>query len=68
MKEPWMKGKWNEYKGKAKQRWGKLTDDDLQEVGGRRDELLGKVQQRYGVAKADAEREVNEWERKHGPK
>ena len=63
MNEPWMKGKWNEYKGKVKERWGKLTDDDVDQVEGKRDQLLGLVQQRYGRSREQAEKELNEWEK-----
>jgi uncharacterized protein YjbJ (UPF0337 family) len=66
MNEPWMKGKWNEFKGKAKERWGELTDDDLDRVEGRRDQLVGLVQQKYGRSREEAERELNEWERSTG--
>ena len=44
-------GKWNEVKGKVKQNWGKLTDDDITQINGKRLELLGKLQSRYGYAK-----------------
>jgi len=57
-----IKGKWTEVKGQAKQQWGKLTDDDLTTVAGKRDELVGKVQQRYGIAKEEAEGQVREFE------
>jgi uncharacterized protein YjbJ (UPF0337 family) len=54
-------GGWKQLKGKAKAKWGKLTDDDLDVLQGKREELVGKIQQRYGVAKDQAEREVDEW-------
>jgi uncharacterized protein YjbJ (UPF0337 family) len=57
-----IKGSWNEYKGKAKQQWGKLTDDDLDVVDGKREELAGKIQNRYGIAKDEAERQIDEWQ------
>lgn len=66
MNQPWIQGKWNEFKGRAKQRWGDLTDDDLSRVEGRRDQLLGLVQQRYGRSRAEAERELDDWERSLG--
>lgn len=56
-----IKGKWTQYKGKAKEKWGDLTDDDLDRAEGRRDQLAGKVQEKYGVAKEEAERQVDEW-------
>jgi uncharacterized protein YjbJ (UPF0337 family) len=56
-----MRGRWNEVKGKAKQRWGKLTDDDLKQVQGEADQLAGKVQQRYGVSKEEAKKQVDEF-------
>ena len=60
-----IKGSWNEYKGKAKQQWGKLTDDDLDVVDGKREELAGKIQNRYGIAKDEAERQIDEWQNRH---
>ncbi len=57
-----IKGSWREYKGKAQQQWGKLTDDDLDVVDGKREELAGKIQSRYGVAKDEAERQIDEWQ------
>lgn len=56
-----VEGKWNEYKGKAKQQWGELTNDDLDKVEGRRDELAGKIQARYGKTRDEAEREIDGW-------
>lgn len=56
-----IKGKWTQYKGKAKEQWGNLTDDDLTKVEGNRDQLVGKIQEKYGVAKDEAERQIDEW-------
>jgi uncharacterized protein YjbJ (UPF0337 family) len=56
-----IQGQWKQLKGKAKTKWGKLTDDEIDVVEGRRDELVGKIQQRYGIAKEQAEREVDDW-------
>lgn len=58
-----VKGKWKQFSGQAKQQWGKLTDDDLAVINGKREELVGKVQQRYGVAKEEAEKQVKEFEK-----
>ena len=54
-------GKWNEFKGTVRQKWAKLTDDDLESIAGKKDVLLGKLQQRYGRNKEQAETEVNYW-------
>jgi uncharacterized protein YjbJ (UPF0337 family) len=59
-----IEGNWKQLKGKVTEQWGKLTDDDIDVVAGRRDQLAGKVQERYGVAKDVAEKQVAEWERK----
>jgi uncharacterized protein YjbJ (UPF0337 family) len=53
-----IKGSWKQLKGKIKQQWGKLTDDDLTVIDGQRDQLLGKLQERYGYTKEQAEREL----------
>ncbi|BBV78728.1 CsbD family protein [Klebsiella electrica] len=58
-------GNWKQLKGKAKEKWGKLTDDDMTVIEGKRDQLVGKIQERYGYAKEQAEKEVADWERKN---
>lgn len=57
-----IKGKWKQAKGQARQNWGKLTDDDLDVVNGRREELVGKVQERYGIAREEADKQVSDFE------
>ena len=59
-----IQGNWKQAMGQAKEQWGKLTDDDLDVVAGRRDQLAGKIQERYGVAKDEAEKQLAEWQRK----
>jgi uncharacterized protein YjbJ (UPF0337 family) len=54
-------GYWKEFKGKVQQQWGKLTNDDLDVIEGKRTELAGRLQQRYGMAKDDAERDIDAW-------
>jgi len=58
-----VKGKWTQFKGQVKQKWGKLTDDDLNVIEGKRDQMCGKLQERYGYAKEQAEKEVDEFAR-----
>jgi uncharacterized protein YjbJ (UPF0337 family) len=58
-----LEGKWKQYSGKVKEKWGKLTDDDLTVIHGRRDQLIGKIQERYGIAKQEAEKQVDEFAR-----
>ena len=54
-------GKWRELSGTVKSKWGNLTDDDLQMIGGKKDVLVGRLQQRYGFQKDRAEREVDDF-------
>lgn len=61
-----LKGDWNQIKGKVKEKWGKLTDNDLTEINGKREQLLGKIQKAYGYEKEKAEKEINEWEHSCG--
>ena len=61
MADPYIKGQWNELKGRVKERWGELTNDDLDRMEGRRDQLVGKIQERYGIAREAAEKQVNDW-------
>lgn len=56
-------GQWKQLQGKAREKWGDLTDDDLEQIAGKRDQLIGVVQERYGIAKETAENQVREWER-----
>ena len=56
-----IEGNWKEFKGKVKQQWGDLTDDDLTVIEGNRDQLEGRLQERYGYAKDKARQEVNSW-------
>jgi len=57
-----IEGNWKQAKGKVKQQWGKLTNDDLEMVSGKRDQLVGIIQESYGMARDEAERQVQEWE------
>ena len=59
-----IEGNWKQVTGKVKVQWGKLTDDDIDVVAGRRDQLAGKIQERYGIAKDEAEKQLSAWESK----
>jgi len=56
-----LEGKWEQLKGKAQQQWGKLTDDDVDKANGNAQELSGKIQERYGIAKDEADKQVEDW-------
>jgi len=58
-----LEGDWKQLKGRAKERWGKLTDDDLTAISGRRAQLEGKIEERYGYAKGQARKEIEDWYR-----
>jgi len=53
-----IEGNWRQIRGSVKERWGKLTDDDLDVIAGKREHFLGKMQERYGMARKTAEREL----------
>jgi uncharacterized protein YjbJ (UPF0337 family) len=56
-----IEGDWKQFKGAVRERWGDLTDDDLDVIQGKRDQLVGRVQERYGIMRDDAERQVDDW-------
>lgn len=56
-----IEGKWKQAKGAVKQKWGKLTDDDLDVVNGQKDKLVGKIQERYGISKEEAQKQIDGW-------
>ncbi len=60
-----IEGKWEQFKGSAQEKWGELTNDDMDVINGNRKQLVGKIQERYGKAEDEAEREVDEWLSKH---
>lgn len=62
-----IKGNWKQIQGQVKQKWGKLTDDDLTTIAGKRDQLAGKLQERYGYGKDQAERELDDFTRMLNP-
>ena len=56
-----MQGKWKQMKGSVKEKWGKLTDDDLDVINGQSEQLIGKIQERYGIARDEAKKQVEQW-------
>jgi uncharacterized protein YjbJ (UPF0337 family) len=60
MNRDWLEGNWKQARGKVRERWGKLTDDELDVIAGRRDQLIGRVQELYGNARDEVERELDE--------
>jgi uncharacterized protein YjbJ (UPF0337 family) len=56
-----LEGNWKQVKGKVQQQWGKLTNDDLNLVEGKRTELVGRIQERYGIQRDEAERQIDSW-------
>jgi uncharacterized protein YjbJ (UPF0337 family) len=60
------KGQWKQLKGDARMRWNRLTDDDLDFIGGAMDKLEGRLQERYGWEKDHARREIESWGKERG--
>ncbi len=60
-----MQGSWEQVKGNVQKMWGKLTNDDLDVIEGDRKLLAGKIQERYGIAKDEADKQIDEWNRTH---
>lgn len=56
-----IEGDWKQFKGKIKQKWADLTDDELDEADGKKDVLVGKIQKRYGISKEEAEKQINDF-------
>jgi uncharacterized protein YjbJ (UPF0337 family) len=61
-----LKGQWTQLKGKVRQQWGNLTDDEIDQMQGNAEVLIGKIQERYGRSREEAEREFDAWYREHG--
>jgi len=56
-----IEGKWKQYRGHVKEKWGQLTDDELDVIAGNRDKLVGKLQEKHGLSKEEAERQLEDW-------
>jgi uncharacterized protein YjbJ (UPF0337 family) len=58
-----LEGKWKQFRGQVKEKWGRLTDDELDVIAGNRDKLIGKLQEKHGLSKEEAERQLEEWQK-----
>jgi uncharacterized protein YjbJ (UPF0337 family) len=67
MNEDTLKGQWTQIKGRVREQWGKLTNDDLDQIQGRAEQLIGKVQERYGIQRDEAKRQVDDFLRQTEP-
>lgn len=56
-----VEGNWKQFKGRAREKWGKLTDNDWEQIAGKKDQLIGRIQERYGISKDEAHRQADEW-------
>lgn len=65
MNQDRIEGNWKQVKGKVREQWGKLTDDDIDVIAGKRDQLLGRIQERHGVSKDEADKQVKNWEERN---
>jgi len=63
MNSDMFEGNWKQFKGKMREKWGKLTDDDWEAVAGKKDQFIGKLQERYGYSRDQAESDYNDWEK-----
>ena len=62
-----LEGKWKQVQGSVREQWGKFSDQDLERIGGKKDQLVGVIQERYGIAREAAETQADEWWCKHSP-
>ncbi|MGD9740770.1 MAG: CsbD family protein [Bauldia sp.] len=60
-----IEGNWKQFAGNVREQWGKLTNDDLDMIKGERQKLAGRIQERYGIAKDEAERQIDDWLTRH---
>ena len=63
-----IEGNWKQFKGHVKEHWGRLTDDHMDVIAGKRDQLLGKLQEAYGIGKDEAEQQIKDWEARIKPR
>ena len=58
-----VEGNWKQLKGKVREKWGKLTDSDFEQIAGKKDQLVGRIQERYGITREEAQKQADEWVR-----
>ena len=58
-----IQGKWKQFRGRVKEKWGRLTDDELDVIAGNHDQLIGKLQEKHGLSKEEAERQLDDWQK-----
>ncbi len=58
-----VEGNWKQLKGKVREKWGKLTDSDFEQIAGKKDQLVGRIQERYGITRDEAQKQADEWAR-----
>lgn len=63
MNKDYLMGNWKQFKGEVQRQWGKLTDDQLDQIEGNREKLAGKLQESYGIAQDEAEKQISAWEK-----
>lgn len=68
MNKEQLQGKWEQLKGSVRERWGELTNDDVDQIQGDTEQLVGRIREQYGIAKEEAEEQVNEWLNNHSSK
>jgi uncharacterized protein YjbJ (UPF0337 family) len=56
-----VQGNWKQFKGSVQSRWGKLTNDEVDQMNGEREQLAGKIQEKYGIAQEEANKQIDEW-------
>lgn len=56
-----IEGKWKQMSGSLREKWGRVTDNDVQEIAGKKDKFIGKLQERYGITKEEAEKQLDAW-------
>jgi len=56
-----IEGNWKQMKGKVREKWGKLTDSDFEQIAGRKDQLISRIQERYGISRDEAQKQAEEW-------